>query len=126
MRGAMPPRTRPDPDTMQALRRAGAPGVPKFRWLTHSADPREIMQAFGPDTRVAVLDEPDRLTPALRARGVISPADYAEVARLRASRFFLVRNDGSAGERLVCKRCGGKHQHFTWMCCEQPFRGIDD
>lgn len=123
---------RPTPEVMDAIRRvqrrAGTlpDEAPEFRWMTHSADPREIHRIFGADTPVALLDEPDRLTPELRAQGLLSPQDYAVVQRLRSAEFFLVRNDGSHGERLRCGRCGRKHAYFTWFCCEQPFRGLRD
>lgn len=78
-----------------------------------------------PRTRAAILT-PSPLSEHLRACGILSPAEYAEVERLRKSRYFLVLNNGPHGERLRCGRCNGLHAYFTLMCIERPFRGIDE
>lgn len=54
-----------------------------------------------------------------------TPEAWAEIQRLRASQWFLVRND-SHGERALCGRCGGKHERLTLMCVPVPFRGIGE
>lgn len=77
------------------------------------------------DTRVALLDPPP-LPERYRRMGILSPAEYQEIERIRRGRFYLVRNDGPHGERAKCGRCGSIHTFFTWMCCEQPFQGLRD
>lgn len=83
-------------------------------------------RVLDPDMQVAVL-EPDvpRLTPHLRALGFILPSEEAELKRIQQSRFFLVRNNGPHDEPARCRRCKRRHAHFTLMCIERPFRGLD-
>lgn len=76
-------------------------------------------------TNAAILDAVP-LPPRLRALGLISPTEYAEIERLRAARFYLVRNCGPVDGPLKCGRCGVIHTYLTWMCIEQPFSGLDD
>jgi hypothetical protein len=68
----------------------------------------------------------------LRVAGMLTVAEYAELERIRMSKFFLVRNDGGdMGEPAPCRHSksdfdpGHKHPYFTLMCCEQPFRGLE-
>lgn len=53
-----------------------------------------------------------------------TPAMLRARDRQLAATFFLVRNDGDLGEKLRCKRCGGKHAYITSMCVEHPFDGL--
>lgn len=64
--------------------------------------------------------------------------EFDAAERVRLSKYYLVRNDGGDfGERMPCRRGrtvgadngfdrGHIHAHFTCMCVERPFRGIED
>lgn len=60
----------------------------------------------------------------LRAHGMATTEEAERLDALAQSRYFLVRIDGQ-GERWRCRGCNGRHTHFTLMCLERPFRGID-
>lgn len=49
----------------------------------------------------------------------------AEIDRIKAGRFFLVKIAGN-GDVWRCRNCGGKHRYFTLLCVEQPFSGLTD
>lgn len=50
--------------------------------------------------------------------------DFAEMERIKAGTYFLVRNDGPAGERFRCGRCNALHAYFTTGCVELPYSGL--
>lgn len=54
---------------------------------------------------------------------VISPEQEEAKKKILQNQFFLIRQ-GSLGEVLRCRRCKGKHRHFTDMCIELPFSGL--
>jgi hypothetical protein len=60
----------------------------------------------------------------IRAQGWLTTAEGAWLDRMRNAQFVLVRIDGE-GERWRCSRCNRKHTHFTTMCIERPFRGLE-
>jgi len=69
----------------------------------------------------------------VRVNGMLLPEEAAALERVRLSQFFLVRNDGSSGERWPCGRHKDGlydqpvyHSYFTLMCIERPFRGLRD
>lgn len=85
-----------------------------------------IMLPTGKQTRaVAEMTMAERLA-SLSGAGFLTPAEAARLDTLRDASYVLVRNDGSAGERWRCGRCGAKHAHFTLFCVERPFRGLLD
>jgi hypothetical protein len=59
----------------------------------------------------------------LRGLGFLTPEEAERLDELEQHTYFLVRIDGQ-GERWRCRRCNGRHTHFTLFCCERPFRGI--
>jgi hypothetical protein len=60
---------------------------------------------------------------ALRSLGFLTPDDAAKLDELASSQYFLVRIDAT-GERWRCRRCNGRHAHFTSFCVELPYRGL--
>jgi hypothetical protein len=65
------------------------------------------------------------LPPNARVQGFLEPPELvAERERRKANSWFLVRNNGEAGERWRCGRCNGLHSHFTYRCIPRPWRGI--
>jgi hypothetical protein len=54
---------------------------------------------------------------------IMTPDEMRERERLLRGRYFLVRQ-GTLGEIMKCKRCGGKHAYLTLACIERPFSGI--
>lgn len=59
-----------------------------------------------------------------RAHGILSLEDAERLDALRQSQYCLVRIDGM-GERWRCRRCNGRHTHFSLFCVERPFRGLE-
>lgn len=55
-----------------------------------------------------------------------SPRALKDRERILASQYFLVRCSGNSGigEVWRCRRCKGKHRHFTLFCVERPFSGL--
>lgn len=53
---------------------------------------------------------------------IYTPAQLAEIDRLKAAQWFLLRIEG--GELWRCRNCGGKHRYFTSLCIERPFHGL--
>lgn len=74
-------------------------------------------------TTVAEMISIEERLSAMKRAGFWSPEESARFDALRSSEYVLVRIDG-AGERWRCNRCGQKHQHFTLMCIERPFKGL--
>ena len=63
----------------------------------------------------------------LRVGNMLTPAEFAQIERIRNSQYFLVKNDGGEfNETRVCTRCGAgryptkPHSYFTLMCVERP------
>jgi len=84
------------------------------------------LAGFAPDTNVAMLEPPERLSPFLRSLGFITKDEEARLAALRRARFFLVKNGTTAMAPARCKRCAHIHPYFTQHCIELPFRGLRD
>jgi hypothetical protein len=65
------------------------------------------------------------LPPNARVQGFLEPPELvAERERRKANSWFLVRNNGEAGERWPCRHCGTKHLYLTLACCERPFPSL--
>lgn len=65
------------------------------------------------------------LPPDVRVQGFLEPPEIvAARERQKANSWFLVRNNGEAGERWPCRRCGAKHAYMTLACIERPFSSL--
>lgn len=78
-----------------------------------------------PSIAVADMTLAERIE-TIKRLGFWTPEQSARFDALRSADYVLVRNDGAAGERWPCKRCGLLHAHFTLMCHPRPFRGLLD
>jgi hypothetical protein len=57
--------------------------------------------------------------------GFLEPPEVvAERERRKANSWFLLRNNGEAGERWRCSRCNGKHEYFSLQCLPRPWNGL--
>lgn len=60
-----------------------------------------------------------------RVQGFLEPPELvAARERQKANSWFLVRNNGEAGERWPCRHCGSKHDYFTLCCLPRPWNGL--
>jgi CelD/BcsL family acetyltransferase involved in cellulose biosynthesis len=60
-------------------------------------------------------------------RGACAPGcPVADFNALLAGRWFLIRNDASAGYRPRCGRCNQVHDFLTLGCVERPFNGLTE
>lgn len=48
----------------------------------------------------------------------------AEIEKLLANSYFLVRQGDEFGERLKCPRCGLRESYITFMCVPKPITGL--
>jgi hypothetical protein len=65
------------------------------------------------------------LPPGTRVGGFLEPQELVDAReRQKANSWFLVRNNGEAGERWRCGRCNQQHPYFSLMCLPRPWNGI--
>src|SRR5215210_6019374 len=65
------------------------------------------------------------LPPGTKVQGFLEPPEVvAERERRKANSWFLLRNNGEAGERWTCGRCQAKHEYFTLQCLPRPWNGL--
>ncbi len=75
-----------------------------------------------PPIQIEDMSLNDRLA-AIKRAGFWTPEESARFDAVRNSSYCLVRIDGD-GERWKCRRCGGRHTHYTLFCISRPFRGL--
>jgi hypothetical protein len=60
-----------------------------------------------------------------RVPGFLDPPEIvAERERRKANSWFLLRNNGEAGERWRCSLCNRQHDYFTLRCIPRPWNGL--
>lgn len=65
------------------------------------------------------------LPPGTRVGGFLEPPEIvAAREREKANSWFLLRNNGEAGERWRCGRCNAQHPYFSLMCLPRPWNGL--
>jgi hypothetical protein len=64
--------------------------------------------------------------PFIRDRRCAPGCPVAAFNALLAGRWFLIRNDATAGYRPRCGRCNRVHAFLTLGCVERPFNGLTE